>query len=110
MKIKLAKSIGQKVKFLREDLDISQEEFADRAGIHVTNLSKLENGIRLPKVETLFKICQALDVPVSRVLPGEKTENSDPLTEEIVSILSTRPSDEKRVMLNLLKAYRRQKL
>lgn len=109
MKINLAKNIGQKVKSLREDLDVSQEEFAHRAGIHVTNLSKLENGIRVPKVETLFKICEALKVPVSMVLPGEKRENSDPMIEEIVTILITRTADEKKVMLKLLKAYRRQK-
>jgi transcriptional regulator with XRE-family HTH domain len=109
MKSNLAKSIGEKIKFFREkQLEVSQEELADRAKVHVTHLSRLENGTRLPTIETLIKICDALNVSVSEILPGEKKKPSaDAITEEILRLIANRSLEEKRIILRLLKTYYR---
>jgi transcriptional regulator with XRE-family HTH domain len=107
MKTNLAKNIGEKIKFFREKhLDVSQEELADRAHVHVTHLSRLENGTRLPTIETLLKICDGLKVHISEILPGEKKKpGADAITEEILRLIAKRSLEEKRTILKLLKTY-----
>lgn len=107
MKSTLAKNIGQTIKLYRGQLGISQEELSHRAGVHVTHLSHLENGSRLPTLETLLKICDGLNIPTSRVLPsaGKEKGSDDSVTGEILSILSKRSLAEKKTLLRLLKTY-----
>jgi len=54
---------GDRLRSLRKNAGLSQEEVADRAGIHVTYLSGVERGLRNPAVINIRKIALALDVP-----------------------------------------------
>ena len=64
----LAPQIGRTVRRHRESAKLSQEELADRAGLHRTYISLLERGRRNPSVDALGKIAGALGVPASRLL------------------------------------------
>jgi transcriptional regulator with XRE-family HTH domain len=55
---------------LRRAAGFSQEELAFRAGIHRTQVSLLESGNRLPRVETLVKLAGALGATPSDLLDG----------------------------------------
>lgn len=55
---------------LRRAAGYSQEDVAFRAGIHRTQVSLLENGSRLPRIETLVKLAGALDVTPDAILDG----------------------------------------
>ncbi len=55
---------------LRRGAGFSQEDLAFRAGIHRTQVSLLESGNRLPRVETLVKLAGALEVSPSDLLDG----------------------------------------
>ncbi len=52
----------------REDLGISQEEVAHRAGLHRTYISDIERGARNPTLKTLGRLAGALDISVSTVI------------------------------------------
>jgi len=52
----------------RRRAGLSLTEVARRAGIAKSTLSQLESGAGNPSLETLWAICVALDVPVSRLL------------------------------------------
>lgn len=54
---------GRNVRRLRVALGVSQEEFADRAGLHRTYISGMERGKRAPTIEVVEKLAKALDVP-----------------------------------------------
>lgn len=43
---------------------LTNEEFAEKVGIHFTMASRLKNGQRLPSVRTLLRIAEAFDVPL----------------------------------------------
>jgi transcriptional regulator with XRE-family HTH domain len=49
---------------------MSQENLAERAGIHRTQISLLEGGRRQPLLETLLRLAGALDVPVDVLVEG----------------------------------------
>ncbi len=46
----------------------SQEELADRAGLHVTYLSSLERGRRNPTLNVITDIARALQLPTWKLL------------------------------------------
>ena len=52
--------VGRNMKRLREVRGWSQEELADRAGIHRTYVSGVERGVRNPTVTVLEKLAIAL--------------------------------------------------
>lgn len=67
-----AEAFGAHVRFLRQSLNLSQEEVAHRAGIHVTYLSGIERGHRNPSLRNIRRIAVALGVPVERLFGFEE--------------------------------------
>lgn len=55
---------------LRSRVDLSQEQAAERAGLHKTELSLLERGLRLPRLDTLIKLSGAIEVESCELLAG----------------------------------------
>ncbi len=53
-------AVGQKIKFLREEKNWSQEDLAHLAGIGKTQISRIETGKHSPKLETIVAISKAL--------------------------------------------------
>jgi transcriptional regulator with XRE-family HTH domain len=47
---------------LRSDKEYKQADFAEKVGVHVTNLSKYERGKTLPSLEIAERMAQLLDV------------------------------------------------
>jgi transcriptional regulator with XRE-family HTH domain len=58
----LRAALGHRVKELREALDLSQEQLAERAGLHVTYISGVERGRRSPGLNTLARLARALKI------------------------------------------------
>lgn len=61
----ITEKVGKRIKELRHQLGISQEELADRADIHRTYIASLEVGKRNISIITLEKIVNALGVSMS---------------------------------------------
>src|SRR3954462_2436397 len=61
---------GENLLRIRQARKLSQENLADRAGIHRTQISLLEGGRRQPLLETLVRLAGALDVPVDTLFEG----------------------------------------
>ena len=64
--------LATKIRTLRNKRKWSQEELADRAQLHRTYISHLENGKRQISVQTLCQIAQALEVTPADMLQGIK--------------------------------------
>ena len=60
--------VGLNVKRLREARGISQEDLADRAGVHRTYVSGVERGVRNPTITVLEKIARALREPLTELV------------------------------------------
>lgn len=58
----IRKTLAHNVRELRQANVWSQEEFADRAGLHRNYISGVERGVRNPTVLVLAKIAEALGV------------------------------------------------
>lgn len=58
---------GTAVKFRREELGLTQEDLADKAGIHRTYLSDVERGTRNLSLLNIERLAAALAMPMSEL-------------------------------------------
>ena len=61
--------LGKRIKSLRLKLELSQDEFARKADIPYTTLTKIETGvIKKPSVFVMAKIAKALNITVDELI------------------------------------------
>ena len=63
--------IGAQVKRVRERALLTQQELADRAGIGLTTLNRIENDHAEPHFRTIRKLAKALGVDPAALIPVE---------------------------------------
>ena len=56
------KKLGEKIKFLREQAGLTQEKLAEKSGISLDYLGKIEVCINKPGLKTILKLANALKV------------------------------------------------
>lgn len=74
-------TIGDRIRSLREFRDLTQEQLADRAGVSVDTVRKLEQNLRQSaRINTLRALARALDVQLERLVgqPTVTQELSEP--------------------------------
>jgi transcriptional regulator with XRE-family HTH domain len=63
-------ALAERIRNLREERHWSQEEFADRCGLHRTAIGFLERAERNPRLDTLLTISKGFEITVSDLLQG----------------------------------------
>lgn len=66
--------IGEKIKSLRTNQEISIQELAERAGLTVEQVSRIEENIDIPSLAPLIKIARALGVRLGTFLDDQTGE------------------------------------
>jgi transcriptional regulator with XRE-family HTH domain len=61
----ISQKIGKKLRLAREKKNLTQEEVAGRAKIHVSTLGRIERGESNPPLQTLGKVAQVVGVKLS---------------------------------------------
>jgi transcriptional regulator with XRE-family HTH domain len=59
---------GIRLREARERLGLTQEEVAQRSGVHATEVSRMEAGKRDPKISTLRRLAKAVEVKPGQLL------------------------------------------
>jgi transcriptional regulator with XRE-family HTH domain len=68
--------IGDRMRALREEKNLSQGDIEKRAGLLRCDISRVENGHTTPSIETLEKLARALDIPMYQLFyDGEETKD-----------------------------------
>jgi len=66
----VASNFGAKLRHARSSAHLSQEELAHRAALHRTEVSLLERGQRVPRIDTVIALADALSVTSGSLLDG----------------------------------------
>lgn len=74
---KLKIEVGKLITARRKAVGISQEELAEKLGIKVRTLSKLENGHAFISARTLCKLCEFFELSPKAFFDFEMTKNTD---------------------------------
>ena len=54
--------LGRNLRRARLRLELTQEEVAERSGVHATEVSRIEAGKRDPRVSTVARLAKAVEV------------------------------------------------
>jgi transcriptional regulator with XRE-family HTH domain len=64
----LIKSLGERIRRLRNEKGISQEELANEADIPLSQIGRIERGETNPTISSLYVISQALDIELKNLV------------------------------------------
>lgn len=74
--------IGQFIKKIRQDNNLTQKDLADKLGVTYQAVSKWENGKNVPDIATLKEISELFNTNIDEILNGEKKEKISEQTKE----------------------------
>jgi transcriptional regulator with XRE-family HTH domain len=64
---------GKRLRKLRRNMDLTQEQLAERCGVSADFISQVERGVNSPSFETIQKLAEILEVDASEFFfPPEK--------------------------------------
>ncbi|MBQ7548774.1 MAG: helix-turn-helix transcriptional regulator [Clostridia bacterium] len=101
-------NIGKKLKKMRTELGLTQDDIAEVLSMNRTTFSKYENGAAVPPVNVLMKLAALFNVPVSVMLNDDNTLRfNSPERDDVdadtgsVSDFTQLNRDEKKLILKL---------
>lgn len=68
LKQELSELIAKNLRRIRRSRDLTQQELAERAGLHLTYYGHLELAKYHPSTFTIWKIAQALEVKIDEIV------------------------------------------
>jgi len=68
--VTVAEQFGANLRRHRRIARLSQEQTAVRASLHRTEVGLLENGRRVPRIDTVMKLAAALEIGVASLMEG----------------------------------------
>jgi transcriptional regulator with XRE-family HTH domain len=78
--------LGNNIQTIRKFRGMKQQELADKIGINMQSLSKIERGVNYPTFDTLEKIMDVLGVTPNELLSGEwkYVDHTEPYIMDII--------------------------
>lgn len=73
----IAAQFGDNLARVRRGAGMSQDELSVRASVHRTEISQLERGLRVARIDTLAKLCASLEVDPAELMAGIKWTPGD---------------------------------
>ncbi|MGE0065905.1 MAG: helix-turn-helix domain-containing protein [Solirubrobacterales bacterium] len=61
---------GRNLQLARRAAGLSQDDLAERADMHRTEVSHIERGVRLPRADTLWRIAQCVGADLGELFAG----------------------------------------
>jgi transcriptional regulator with XRE-family HTH domain len=107
MKIQEKKLIGTRIKELRKNRGLSQEELAEKADTSPNYLSRMERGTENPTLEMLVKISRALRVEMWEIFDFGHAMPLDELKESLGKFVKEASEQKIRLTVKILRAMLR---
>ncbi|MNI42120.1 HTH-type transcriptional regulator SinR [compost metagenome] len=94
--------LGDRIRQLRKDHNLSQEQLGELAGLHTNYIGQVERGEKNVTIESLEKIATGLQVSMEQLF-----RYIDPIKQEdelgqIYKLLSSRPNKDKVMVLKMI--------
>ncbi|MDD5537807.1 MAG: helix-turn-helix transcriptional regulator [Candidatus Omnitrophica bacterium] len=98
---------GQRVKAIRQSLNMSQEELAGKLGVTPQHISAIELDKRMPSLDFLARLAKELDVTTDYLITGEQREHIDSVNAIVAD--DTLSDEAKHALTHLVKLLRQNK-
>jgi transcriptional regulator with XRE-family HTH domain len=101
------KMIGKRLKELRKNRLLSQEQLAEKADINSKYLSRIERGTENPTLDMLIKLADALDVEMWEMFDFGHIQSRKELKESLQTLIKTADEPALRLALKVIRALTR---
>lgn len=81
-----ARQVGERIGVLSREAGMNQTQLAKKSGLTLAAVNRIIHGKRLPRLDSLTAIAEALDVPVETLLGPNDTE-ADALDEAVLLVV-----------------------
>lgn len=95
-------NIATRLVALRKQHDLTQQNMADRIGLHVNQVRRYEGDSSQPSLEALKKIATAMSVTIDFLVFGDGERGPDEDLRLQFEAISQMPPDEKQIVKALL--------
>jgi transcriptional regulator with XRE-family HTH domain len=100
----VVKRVGERIRQLRKDKGLSQEQLAELSGLHTNYVGQAERGEKNLTIATLQKVVGGLGVSLEELFRYlDPMERKDALSQ-VVEMLSERSSEDQMMALGLLRS------
>lgn len=99
--------LGTRIKELRKQRGISQDQLAERIDIDPKHVSRIEVGRSYPSLDTLDKIAMALNVELKDFFEFIHGRNEEELRGEIGEMLKNISKDKLEIIYKVVRAIAR---
>ena len=92
--------LGERIRKRRQEMKLSQESFAEKAGISVNTVSRIEGGQTAMSVEIFRKMIEILEIDANILLGKEEgdTEKQESVQEVLYQIQKLEWKEQKIIM------------
>ena len=77
-------TLGWRIRFFRKEKGLTQEQLAERAGLSASFVGHIERGSRIASLETVMRLCCALEITPNDLLAEETGEEFAVWPEQII--------------------------
>lgn len=104
----IAKQLGQRIRELRTERHMSQEELSFKASISPAHLGQIERALKNPTIDTIAKIAAALDIPIAVLFTMDTMVNTphNATLGKINAQLLSMNEDEQKDILRIIRIFR----
>ena len=93
--------IGQYIKAIRKEKNLTQREVAEKLNISEKTVSKWETGNGLPEVGLMLPLCELLEISVNELLSGERLDEKryfEKAEQNIMSLMEEKAEAKKKLI------------
>ena len=95
--------IGQRLRKLRIDQNLTQEELAERLEVSIAFLSRIERGTSQINLRRLVQLCEILGVSEGFILNGSSDTSTNYLNDEFSTLLSSTTPENQKLIYKIAK-------
>lgn len=100
-------SVGARIRHLRQQLGLTQEQLGERAELHYSYIGQVERGDKMPSLRSLKKLAAALNVDVNYFFEEEAPYTAALPTnfwqKELLSLTNNRPPEDIHLLIEMAK-------
>lgn len=100
-------SVGPRIRHLRQQLNLTQEQLGERAELHYSYIGQVERGDKMPSLRSLKKLAAALNVDVNYFFeeeaPYAANLSANLWQRELLSLTHNRPPEDLHLLVEMAK-------
>ena len=91
------KRIGKRIKERREQLGLTQEQFAEKVGLTTNYISTVERGASFPRCENLIKILNGLETSADAIFSDVLLYSNNYQSSKLSAIIYSVPTSSRYI-------------